>query len=226
MRSALALLILAGVLRAAEPAPQPELAATVFGVKPVAARIQYDGKPGGLKVGNQLWLGDRLRLQPSGQVKLILADGSTLKVEGGSDLTLAKPEGALGSLLKLAQGLIRVVAAKQGLGQKLRVETQSAVVAVKGTQFQVEAQDGKSELKVLEGLVEINAPQGGTPTAVAAGEAVMSYPDRVDAVRTMNFKEVKALRSAFKDLVAQAKKDYAKRVREARGKRTTKEEGK
>jgi hypothetical protein len=207
---------------AGAPAAKPELGATVFGVKPVATRYLYDGQPGKLKVGNQLWFGDRLLLQPSGQVKLILADGSTVKVEGGSDFTLSPPQEGLGQLLSLAKGLLRVVASPQSGAQRLRVATNSAAVAVKGTQFQVEALEGKSELKVLEGSVEIGAPQGGTPTAVAAGEAVLSYPDRVDTVRKMNFQEVKALRSAFKDLVKQQQLEYAKRVRAAKGKRTIK----
>lgn len=227
MRSLLlASLLFAAPLLAAEAPPAPELGATVFGVKPVSLRTTYDGKPGELKVGNQLWYGDRLVLQPSGQVKLILNDGSTLKVEGGSDLRLERPQGALGALLKLAKGLVRVVAAKQLVGSRFKVETQNGVVAVKGTQFQVEVLEGKSELKVLEGVVEINAPQSATVTAVGAGESVLSYPDRVDAVRKLTFEEVKKLRSDFKDLVDEQKKAYAKRVREVKGKRTIKQGGK
>lgn len=221
-------LLLAAPAFAADPAAaaQPELGATVFGVKPVSARTLYDGKPGKLAVGNQLFYGDRLTLQPSGQVKLILNDGSTLKVEGGSDLTLRPPQGAIGTLLSLAKGLVRVVAAKQLDGKRLHVETLNAVVAVKGTQFQVEAMEGKSELKVVEGVVEINAPQSTSVTAVSAGEAVLSYPDRVDAVRKLSFQEVKKLRGEFKDLVAEQKKAYAKRVRDVKGKRTTTKGGK
>jgi hypothetical protein len=221
-----ALCLLSPALRADDAAATPEMAATVFSLKPVAERTLYTGKPGPLQIGNQLWLGDRVQLQPSGQLKLVLADGSIVKLEGGSDLTLAKPESGLGQLLKLAQGLLRVVAAKQGEGHRLRVSTGSAAVAVKGTQFQVEAKAGSSELKVLEGSVEIAAAQGGTPTAVAGGEAVISYPDRVDAVRKLNGEEVKALRGAFRDLVRQQQLEYAKRVRALKGKRTTKEGGK
>ncbi len=101
------------------------------------------------------------------------------------------------------------------------MRTSDAVVAVKGTQYQVEAGQAKTELKVLEGKVELANIKGGKPVDVGAGEAVLSYPDRVDAVRKMNFEEVKALRAAFKELVDKKKQEYAQRVREAKGKRHT-----
>lgn len=206
------------------PAAPPDIAATVFQVRPVSKRIQYDQKPGALRVGEQLWNGDRLLLQLSGQVKLVLADGSVLKVEGGSDLTLGQTDDGKGTLLGLAKGLIRVVAEKQ-LGSGLFVRTDAAVAGVKGTQFQVEAQDGRSELKVLEGSVQFTPISGTAGALVQAGEALVSYPDRVDQVRKLNFEEVKALRGAFRDLVKKKQSEYAKRVRDAKGKRT-KPEGK
>jgi ferric-dicitrate binding protein FerR (iron transport regulator) len=150
---------------------------------------------------------------------LVLADGSVLRLEGGSELTLEKPSSGLGTLLKLAKGLLRLNAEKQN-GKQLLLETSNAVAAVKGTQYQVEAAADKTELKVLEGKVELTPLKGGTAVAVRAGEAVLSYPDRVDAVRKLNFEEVKALRGAFKELVEEKKKEYAKRVREAKGKRS------
>lgn len=206
-------------------AAAPEIAATVYDLKPVAKRILYDQKPGSLKVGNQLWYGDRLQLQPSGLVKLVLVDGSIVKVEGGSELTMEKPVGGLGAVLNLAKGLLRIVAEKQQ-GRSLQVRTAAGVAGVKGTQFQVEAREGSTEVKVLEGAVDVAAPGAESGVSVATAEAVLSYPDRVDSVRKLSFQETQALRKAFKDIIRKKQLEYSKRVRDAKGKRSAKPEGK
>jgi ferric-dicitrate binding protein FerR (iron transport regulator) len=126
----------------------------------------------------------------------------------------------------LAKGLLRLNVEKQN-GRQLLLETSNAVAAVKGTQYQADAQEGHTEVQVLEGRVELKPKAGGAGVMIGPEQAAVSYPDRVDAVRKLNFAEVKALRIAMKELVEQKKKEYAKRVREAKGKRSApKPEGK
>lgn len=200
-----------------------ERLATVYDVKPVALVAQGAGEGKALYVGQALYLDQRVWAKPSGSIGLALVDGSVLRLAGGGELSLAKPSAGPGTLLRLARGLLSLVAAKQDQRQLL-VQTGSAVAAVKGTQYQVDAQDGKTEVKVLEGSVELKALSGSAAVLVGAQEAAVSYPDRVDAVRKLSADEVKALKGVMKELVEQKKKDYAKRVREARGKRSAPQE--
>jgi ferric-dicitrate binding protein FerR (iron transport regulator) len=213
-------------LSVAAGAAAPRMA-TVYDAKPVA-RVLSAGAAAGetLYTGQPLYLGQKITVDPSGRAGLVLADGSVLRLEGGSELTLAQPASGLGTLLKLAKGLLRLNAEKQN-GRQLLLETSNAVAAVKGTQYQVNADAARTEVQVLEGQVELKPAAGGAGVMIGAQQAAVSYPDRVDAVRKLNFEEVKALRTAFKELVEQKKKEYAKRVRDVKGKRSTpKQEGK
>jgi hypothetical protein len=198
--------------------------ATAYEVRPVVqAQLSPQG-PQPLKAGQPLYAGTQLKAQPSGRAKLLLVDETIVAVEGGSDLTVGMDtEGSL--LLKLMAGLGRLVSspAKQ---RKIVLETNTAVVAIKGTQYQVRANAEHSEVQVLEGAVELKPLSGTAAVLVSAGEAALSYPDRVDAVRKLTFKEVQGLKKAFKDLVRKSQLDYAERVRQAKGKRSTKTEGK
>jgi ferric-dicitrate binding protein FerR (iron transport regulator) len=202
-----------------------ERLATVYDVKPVAFAAQGTEEGKALFAGQALYQGQRVWTKPSGRAGVALADGSVLRLEGGADMIIEHPVEGPGTLLKLARGLLRLVAAKQD-GRRLLIQTGSAVAGVKGTQYQIEAGDGKTEVKVLEGSVELKPISGGASVLVNAQEAAVSYPDRVDAVRKLNAQEVKALKGAMKELVAQKKKEYTKRVRDARGKRTNTQEGK
>lgn len=201
-------------------AAQVPLAATVFDLRPVAQLLAPAAvAPELLHAGQALYLGQQVHTEPSGRLGLVLADGSVLRLEGGSDLELQKPVQGLGVLLKLAKGLLRLDAAKQHLHQLL-IETPNATAGVKGTQYQVDAQEKSTAVQVLEGSVALTPKSGGPGVLIHAGEMAVSYPDRVDAVRKLSFEEVKALRSAMRELVEQKKLEYAKRVREAKGKRS------
>jgi ferric-dicitrate binding protein FerR (iron transport regulator) len=99
------------------------------------------------------------------------------------------------------------------------VVTSNGVAGVKGTEYQVSAEGGRMELKVLSGVVELKDPAGKGAVSVPAGHAAVSYADHVGALRAMDRDEVAALRKAFLAQVQQAQGDYLKRVRGINGKK-------
>lgn len=198
---------------------EPARVGTVIELKPKVQCLQgKDNKR--LQVGGSLLAGDRLITSELGRVALVSAlDGSVVRLGANSEMSLHVPDKGEGVLVRLVKGIFQAVVEKQG-PHTFKVESAGGVAAVKGTQFQFEAKAGGSELKVLEGSVALSDAKGASSVAVAAGEAAMSYPDRVDSVRKMNAEEVKNLRGVFKELVDQKKKEYARRVREVQGKRS------
>jgi hypothetical protein len=191
---------------------------TVTDIKPQAVLMRADKRP--LNLGLTLVDGDRIVTGESGSLKLVSVEGSLIKLGHNSELTLRQPAKGTGSVYEMAKGLFLAVVEPQGSRQFL-VTSNGGVAAVKGTQLQFEAGDKGTELKVLEGKVELSAAMGKATVAVSAGEAAMSYPDRVDQARKMSAQEMRRLRADFKELVDEKKKEYARRVRAARGQRTT-----
>jgi ferric-dicitrate binding protein FerR (iron transport regulator) len=149
---------------------------------------------------------------------MILVDGSEFNMAHNSDMTLKSigAHGAGGGIFRLLKGMMQGAVHKLADGEHLIIETPSGVAAVKGTQYQVEASDEKTELKVLSGRVDLSDPAGKGDLIVGPGQAAMSYPDRVGALRTMNRDEVESLKASFAVKVRQAQSDYLKRVKAIR----------
>ena len=224
MRAIQAYSLLAALLFAPLSAFAAERFGTLTELKPKAA-LAPESPSKTLSLGGPLLAGDRLKTGAAGRLAFVTQDGSLVRLGTNSELNLSVPAQGAGSLFHLVKGLFQAVVEKQGTRQ-FQVDSNGGVAAVKGTQLQFEATDKGSELKVLEGSVALSDPAGKSSVTVGAGEAALSYPDRVDQVRKMTAAEVKSLRGAFKALVDMKKKEYARRVREARGQRSEAKEAK
>jgi len=193
-------------------------AATVVKVSPQARIFRAGGQGSPLHEGDAVQVGDRVATDAHGRLTLVLSDGSEVAMMNNSDFTVKAlgQGGAGGGLLHLLKGIVQGAVHKLN-GQRFEIETATGVTAVKGTEYQVEAADGHTELKVLSGHVELRDAAGKSAVLVGPGQAALSYPDRVGALRTMNRDEVQALRDSFLARVRQAQGDYLKRVRAIQG---------
>ncbi len=97
---------------------------------------------------------------------LLLADGSTAKLDTGSRLGFAKPDGGKRMHLKLLTGRIFLRVAKTD--GRFVVEA-DATVEVKGTVFGVTRQPGGTDVSVFEGKVSVS--NAGTSLDIERGQS-------------------------------------------------------
>jgi hypothetical protein len=139
-----------------------------------AVLVQINGAVEVLPEGEETWQsalegtiiehGDRIRTGPSAMAMLKLSDGSVTALQDEAALTVARMEAR-------RDGSANVVVLYQWIGEtqhrveprrdplsRFQVETSTAVVAVRGTEFTVNVEDsGATRVKVLEGLVRVTA---------------------------------------------------------------------
>lgn len=115
--------------------------------------------------GSQLAEGTQLQTGADGYVSVRLADGSLIKVQAGSDVTLermrrrtATGDTSLG--IGLQRGSVQsTVTPKNTRGQRFDIRTPLAVASVRGTEFDVSVADnGNTATSVTQGVVAVRAP--------------------------------------------------------------------
>jgi ferric-dicitrate binding protein FerR (iron transport regulator) len=170
--SAACLLLGAGVAYWLLSRPGPQTGSrAIASVERGTLSIQRAGRRLVGKSGDPLFAGDRLSC--SSMTDIGLADGSSVKLDRGTDLVL-KPTGEGGRAnlgLKSGRAFLRVAEAPG----EFRVAG-SARVRVLGTVFGVEERGGRTEVDVLEGRVELSSAgeavnlRRGQSAAAAAGK--------------------------------------------------------
>lgn len=130
-----------------------------------ATRTPSGGSPVPLAVDTSIELNDTLSVDPGGQVKLELNDGSSLMLSGGTRMLIdeATFEGAerKGFSAKLLFGSVwaNVKKALSGTTAKFEVSSPRAVAGVRGTTFTIEvgdlAADYETHVGVEEGEVDV-----------------------------------------------------------------------
>lgn len=118
-----------------------------------------------LKLGQQLYAGDRLLTGANGRVALVLTDGTQMKMNYNTDITLRAAdskgkasERGIGSI-KLALGGLWAKVVKKN--SRLEFETSAAVAAVKGTTLLLEADLDQLCAKLEEGSLDVANDLGG-----------------------------------------------------------------
>lgn len=130
--------------------------------------------------------GQQLETGANGSAVLALADGSRVKVPpsslaeilasrgpGASDAQAAAlaADGWFSGAMRMLRGSVEVLAAKVRRGPPLEVNTPTAVVGVRGTQYRValDADTSATRSEVLEGKVKLESPQRSVGADIAAG---------------------------------------------------------
>lgn len=106
--------------------------------------------------GGILYNGDRIMTGDKAGAALLFVDGSMLKIQENSEVTIEaqrKGEQQLDTKVDLPLGQVWAKVTKRNT--KFDIETPSSVASVKGTEFLVTVEeDGGSEVAVLEGIVD------------------------------------------------------------------------
>lgn len=122
-------------------------------------------RPAGL--GGLLQPGERLRTGADGRAELRLADGTSIRMAGSTDVAL--PVEGDSRVLQVKTGVVRCEVAKQPAGRPLVFQTPHAELTVLGTAFDLLAAPIESRVQVEEGRVHWT--NGGPGVEVDAGEA-------------------------------------------------------
>ena len=112
------------------------------------------------------------------------AQGAKFEIFGSTEVKLA--EGTPGVLLSLERGRIRAAFDKITGSEPRVVKTPGALLAVRGTQFDVRVDgSGNTTVDVYEGVVEVQSPLQREPIFVRAGEESTHSRNRPPVARPM-----------------------------------------
>lgn len=121
-----------------------------------------NGHATALALGQLLGPGDAVRTGEDGSLQLALADGSSLALGPNTELTLKElgPGGESSrTTLQLLRGLMNAMVEKLSPSGSFEILSANAVVAVKGTDFEVQADGDDTSVTVNEGVVQLGDSQ-------------------------------------------------------------------
>lgn len=177
------------------------------------------------KRGDALAAGDAVATAEGATAVIALPDGSRLKLREGSRaaVTLPTKESPVTEVL-LSIGSVFAKVSKQANGRAFRVRTNTAVAAVRGTEFFTafgRARGGKQDLWICvnEGAVDVTTDKAKKPLLVPAGKGILiksglnlTKPQAYDWTKSLNWnmddakggvEDKTALDSAYTDLLDQ-----------------------
>jgi ferric-dicitrate binding protein FerR (iron transport regulator) len=125
---------------------------------------------------------------PDGYAKFQLEDGSTFEVFQNSRAIFHETPG-WDEMLKVLLGRVKVYVDHSNGPNHKRVTTQTAIISVRGTLFDVvvEDEDGTTLISVDEGIVDVRHQIfGGNPVELHPGESIRVFRDQRLAARTID----------------------------------------
>jgi hypothetical protein len=169
---ALALVLALGI--AADAAAAEPAVGAVTGIKGAVFREQPGGARGPLALGDPVFLTDVIVTEGGGKARIQLNSGSIVSVGEGARVGIAayqSTDNQYSTRLSPAAGALRVFVNSVLPGGRFEVETETAVAAVRGTDFVVDATPEKSSVAAIDGTVAV---RGAGPNA--GSEVVLSRP--------------------------------------------------
>src|SRR5947207_2576381 len=145
-----------------------------------------EGKVEVLRAGAQTWdlaytnqvlhAGDRVRVPERGRLALILSDRSVARFGELSDFTIQPPAAArTESGFSVSRGLLYFF--HRGKPADIEIRTRTAGAAVRGTEFNLEAEEnGRTILTMLDGEVELSDELG--QVSLQSGEQGIAEPGK------------------------------------------------
>jgi hypothetical protein len=157
---------LSAVVRSADQAATPAGVVTTLSGKVTLYMASKAGKTGDLRLGQQLYAGDRLLTGANGRLAMVLTDGTQLKLNYNTDMTLLDKdskgkasERGIASIKVALGGLWAKVTKKNS---RLEFDTPSAVAAVKGTTLQLDVKLDELCAQLYEGKLAISNDLGAS----------------------------------------------------------------
>lgn len=121
-------------------------------------------------LNQDLLVGDELRTNAVGQLAILFADHTQIRLGRNSSLLVRQMGAADDTVLDLKGGTIWARAQRGGRG--LKIETPAAAAAIRGTDWSLSVEGDKTSLVVMEGTVELSNAQGSV--RVGKGEAAVA----------------------------------------------------
>jgi hypothetical protein len=165
MKRIISFVIALGLAAAVQAADTPAGVVTSASGKITLYSAAKANKAGALRLGQQLYAGDRVQTGANGRLALVLTDGTQLKVNYNTDITLRDKdtkgrESARGiASIKVALGDLWAKVTKKN--SRLEFETPSAVAAVKGTTLELNVTLDELCAKLKEGKLDVANDLGG-----------------------------------------------------------------
>ncbi|MEZ4368106.1 MAG: FecR domain-containing protein [Kofleriaceae bacterium] len=160
----------------------------------VAGHAVADGDVGAATLARVIGRGSELRTD-DGQLAVQFGEGSALALGPHSHARIARFDD--GAIELEVEGQLDVEVSARRPGQRFVVRAAGREVEVRGTQFRVDARDGKLDVRCAHGAVAV---RGGTVDGperlVRAAEGVTLSPGTVDQVRALTTDEVATLAAA------------------------------
>ncbi|HEX9875928.1 MAG TPA: FecR domain-containing protein, partial [Gammaproteobacteria bacterium] len=148
--------------------------------------LRRSGQPGWqpARIEDVLCPGDSVSADDFSRAAIRLPDGTTLRLDQSTTLTLSEPPSATSNaLIELLRGAINVLSRDP---RSLRITTPFANAGTEGTEFVVEVAEDRTAVTVFEGIVTID--NGTGVVRAAPGERVESQlrqPPTVQAVQDL-----------------------------------------
>ena len=128
-------------------------------------------------------------VQPSEQIST--GDGERVVLTHGQDVLELQPNttvaiggagpNGMATVVKLIDGTVHVKVGKRAPGRTFSVETRFLVATVKGTEFDVTADDDAAAVSVSEGTVAVQSAGGNRAVDVTPGRTAVASADDEDA---------------------------------------------
>lgn len=148
------LLVLAHVGRALAQ----DVVASVIGVRGAVFVAADGGRMQPLARNAQLKLGDTI-VSTGGKAKIALADGTIVSIGEYTEVRVAayaREGGETQTRLRMVAGVLRLLVAKITPAGRFEVETETAIAAVRGTDWVVDANADVTSVAVLAGVVAVS----------------------------------------------------------------------
>lgn len=116
-----------------------------------------------------------------GKAKIALDDGTIISISENTRVRIRefrKATHAAKTKLELVSGALRVFVAKVAPNGHFEIETETAIAAVRGTDWLIEVVPGRTSVALLRGSVEV-----GTRESTPGGSVVLSNPGQGTDVR-------------------------------------------
>lgn len=165
----------------AQFADDPGVAARVVEMTGRVSMLRDSGEEWALNVGSTVRPKQLIKTGPDGYAKFQLSDGSTFEVFQNSQVVFRANPPSWGDLLDVVLGRVKVFIQHRNGPNPNRVNTQTAVISVRGTVFDVvvEDEDATTLVSVDEGVVGVRHKLlGGNEVQVQAGESLRVYRDQ------------------------------------------------
>jgi hypothetical protein len=172
-----ALCIPVALLRAVpRPGTVLEVAGDAIAIWPPSAGLAPRQEP--VRKGQEVPLGMSLRTSPNGYVTVQLADGSVLKVQADTEARLDTSKqyveaGFFSSIWSVLKGRVESLVTHMTGGEpRFQIKTPQATLGVRGTEFRVAHENGRTLGETLTGAVAVQA--GARTELVSAGQGTVS----------------------------------------------------